>query len=250
MEMLKIRVIPILTFNGFSLVKTKQFNLPRTIGNPIQAARVYNSRNVDELVFIDIEATSQKRKINHVLVKKIIDECFMPITIGGGINSQEDIRDLLNIGADKVLIKTKAIEDVKFIKDSVNYFGGQCISIALDVVKKESGNYCLYHPKLKYDLNEFISNMNDCNVGEFVLNSVNEDGMMNGYDIELIEYISDKVDTPIIVAGGAGDLSHFKKLFKSGYSNAVAASSIFHFTQFTPQDVKMVLKEINIPVRI
>lgn len=250
MEMLKIRVIPILTFNGFSLVKTKQFTLPRTIGNPIQAARVYNSRNVDELVFIDIEATSQKRKINYTLVKKIIDECFMPITIGGGINSHQDIRDLLNIGADKVLIKTKAIEDVNFIKDSVNYFGGQCISIALDVVRNENGKYLLHHPKLEHDLLEFISKMNNCNVGEFVLNSVNQDGMMNGYDTELLDYILDKIDTPIIVAGGAGDLSHFKTLFKSGYSNAVAASSIFHFTQFTPQDVKLALKEINIPVRI
>lgn len=210
MEMLKTRVIPILTFNGFSLVKTKQFNLSRTIGNPIQAARVYNSRNVDELVFIDIKATSEKRKINHFLVKKIIDECFMPITIGGGISSHQDIRDLLNIGADKVLIKTKAIEDVNFINDSVEYFGSQCISIALDIVKNESGKYCLYHPKLKHDLFEFISNMNQCNVGEFVLNSVNKDGMMNGFDIELIEYVSDKVDAPVIAAGGAGDLSHFK----------------------------------------
>ena len=248
--MLKIRVIPILTFDGLSLVKTKQFTNPRTVGNPTQAARVYNSRNVDELVFVDIKATSQKRKINLNLVKKVIDECYMPVTIGGGINSFEDIRNLLNIGADKVLIKTKAIEDVQFIKDSVHYFGSQCISIAIDVFKNEKNEYCMFHPKLKINLVDFIKSMNQCKVGEFVLNSVNHDGMMNGFDMDLIKFFSKKIDTPIIVAGGAGDTNDFKALFESGFNDAVGASSIYHFTQYTPLDVKSALKEINIPVRI
>ena len=132
--MLKVRVIPILTFNGLSLVKTKQFKLPRIVGNPIQSARVFNSRDVDELVFIDIMASKMKRKINLNLVKNVIKECFMPVTIGGGISSFEDISDLLKIGADKVLIKTKALNDIDFIKNAVNYFGSQCISISVDVL--------------------------------------------------------------------------------------------------------------------
>ena len=113
--MLKVRLIPVMTFNGISLVKTKQFANARTVGNPIQVARVFNTRNVDELVFIDIKATEQGRKINLALVKKIIDECFMPVTIGGGIQTFEDINDLLRIGADKVLIKSMALKDPKFI---------------------------------------------------------------------------------------------------------------------------------------
>ena len=138
---------------------------------------------MDELVFVDIKATSQKRKINLNLVKKVIDECYMPVTIGGGINSFEDIRNLLNIGADKVLIKTKAIEDVQFIKDSVRYFGSQCISIAIDVFKNKEKKYCMFHPTLEINLLDFIKSMNQCKVGEFVLNSVNHDGKMNGFDI-------------------------------------------------------------------
>ena len=248
--MLKKRIIPILTFNGLHLVKTKQFSSPRTVGNPIQAARVFNSRNVDELVFIDINATSQNRKINLNLVRKVIDECYMPITIGGGINSFDDISNLLKIGADKVLIKTKAIEDLSFVRESVNYFGSQCISISVDIIKTNNGKYDLFHPKLKHDLFEFISNMTKVNVGEFVINSVDNDGMMNGYDIDMINIVSKKINIPIILAGGAGALSHFENLYKSNFNDAVGVSSLFYFTQFTPRDVKLKLKEINVPVRI
>ncbi len=248
--MLKKRIIPILTFNGFQLVKTKKFSNPRTIGNPIQSARVYNSRNVDELVFIDIYATKQKRKVNLNLVRKIIDECYMPVTIGGGINSFEDISNLLKIGADKVLIKSKAIEDISFIKKAVNYFGSQCISIALDVLKNDRDQYEIFYSGIKPDLFDFIDQINSIEVGEFVVNSVNNDGMMSGFDIQMIQTISKEIDTPLIVAGGAGNASHFKELYTSKYDEAVAASSIFHFTQFTPKDIKLAIKEINVPVRV
>ena len=120
--MLKVRIIPILTFNGFGLVKTKTFTNPRMVGNPVQTARVYNSRGVDELVFLDIFATSQKRKINLKLVADVIKECYMPVAIGGGIESIEDINALLKIGADKVVIKTKAITDKKFVSEAVSFF--------------------------------------------------------------------------------------------------------------------------------
>ena len=140
--MLKVRIIPILTFDGLSLVKTKQFKNPRIIGNPIQAARVYNSRNVDELVFIDIKATEQNRKINLPLVKKIIDECFMPVTIGGGIRSFEDINDLLGIGADKVLIKSMALQDPKFIINAQN-----CVHCKTCDIKEPSQNISWITPE-------------------------------------------------------------------------------------------------------
>jgi cyclase len=130
--MLKVRIIPILTFNGFGLVKTKKFTNPRMVGNPVQAARVYNSRGVDELVFVDIFASSQNRKVNLKLVADVIKECYMPVAIGGGIETIEDINNLLKIGADKVIIKTKALLDAKFIDEAVAFFGSQCISIAID----------------------------------------------------------------------------------------------------------------------
>tara|TARA_B110000263_G_C15305468_1_gene510128 strand:+ start:197 stop:943 length:747 start_codon:yes stop_codon:yes gene_type:complete len=248
--MLKVRIIPILTFDGLSLVKTKQFKNPRIIGNPIQAARVYNSRNVDELVFIDIMATKESRKINLGVVKKVIDECFMPVTIGGGITSFEDIKNLLNIGADKVLIKTKAINDFDFIKKSVGYFGSQCISISMDIFKHKD-IYKLQHTSNKnISLIKFIQIMKECKVGEFVINSIDNDGMMKGFDIVLMKELLKKINTPIIIVGGAGKLEHFTELYQSNYNGAVGASSIYHFTQFTPKEVKLFLNNICIPVRI
>lgn len=248
--MLKTRIIPVLTFNGISLVKTKQFDTVRTVGNPIQAARIYNSRNVDELIFVDIMATYQKRKVNLPLVKKIIDECFMPVTIGGGVETFEDINDLLRIGADKVIIKTKAIEDPSFISKAVDYFGSQCISIAVDV-ELINGNYFIQskiHSNIS--LEAFIHEMNNCQVGEYAVNAVHRDGMMEGYDQTLYKLVSEKTTCPIIAIGGAGNPTHFTDLIQKGFKGALAAASLFHFTQYTPQEIKKVLNAINIPVRI
>lgn len=248
--MLKQRIIPVLTFNGISLVKTKQFQRARTVGNPIQAARVYNSRNVDELIFVDIKATSQKRKINLPIVKKVIDECFMPVTIGGGISTFEDINNLLGIGADKVLIKSKAIKDPTFITESVQYFGSQCISIAVDVILKENQYWIYNENKESYRLKEYLNEMIDCNVGELVINAVHNDGIQNGFDIELYKIVSSMTKIPLVAVGGAGTPIHFSDLASSGYRGGMAGASIFHFTQYTPLDVKQTLKSNNFSVRL
>jgi cyclase len=248
--MLKVRLIPVMTFNGISLVKTKQFNSSRTVGNPIQAARVYNTRNVDELVFIDIKATEQNRKINLPLVKKVIDECFMPVSIGGGIRSFEDINDLLSIGADKVLIKSMALEDSNFIMEAVQYFGSQCISISVDAILEE-GKYWIYNQYQERKLLEtFVNKMNQCNVGELIVNAVHNDGMMKGYDTELYKKVTQLTSKPIVALGGAGDPSHFVSLAQTNFNGALAASSIYHFTQYTPSKVKLNLHKAKIPVRI
>ena len=248
--MLKVRLIPVMTFNGISLVKTKQFTNPRTVGNPIQVARVYNSRNVDELIFVDIKATEQGRNINLPLVKKVIDECFMPVTIGGGIRTFENINDLLGIGADKVLIKSMALKDPDFIVNAVDYFGSQCISIAVDVILA-GGEYWIQQKNDEKVLMEvFINKMNQCNVGEFVVNAVDNDGMMNGYDHNLYQKVTRITSKPIVALGGAGTPSHFIQLMQTGYNGALAAASIYHFTQFTPQEVKSTLNNAKIPVRI
>ena len=248
--MLKSRIIPILTFNGFGLVKTKQFNNPRTVGNPVQSARVYNSRGVDELVFIDIQASKQNRKINLKLVADVIKECYMPVSVGGGIQTIEDINNLLKIGADKVVIKTKAITDKDFIKNAVSFFGSQCICISVDAYKHED-EYLIYNElNEKIPLQQFVLDMINCNVGEFIVNSVDNDGMMNGFDIELINKVEGLTNIPIIAVGGGAKMEHYNELFSKTNVKAVGSASIFHFTQFTPLDIKIELKSINIPVRI
>jgi cyclase len=247
--MLKVRIIPILTFNGFGLVKTKKFANPRMLGNPVQAARVYNNRGVDELVFLDIFATIQKRKINLKLVAEVLKECFMPVSIGGGIKTIEDINDLLKIGADKVIIKTEALIEINFIKEAVSFFGSQCISISVDAFKTPEG-YKIYNLLgVDKSLDEFLQQMIDCKVGEFVLTSVDNDGMMNGFDIELIKHVENITNIPVIAVGGGGNLEHYNELFSKTNVQAVGSASIFHFSQYTPLDIKNELKSISIPVR-
>jgi len=177
--MLKIRIIPILTFNGFALVKTKQFKNPRMLGNPVQSARIFNSRGVDELIFLDIFASKQKRKINYKIVKDVIKECFMPVGIGGGINTVEDIYEILKIGADKVVIKTEALQNPKFIEDAANYYGSQCISISIDAYRNSDNNYMVYsETDVEISVIDFAKQMQDFGAGEIILNSVDNDGMM------------------------------------------------------------------------
>jgi len=221
------------------------------VGNPVQTARIYNSRGVDELVFLDIFATEQDRNLNLKLVSEVIKECFMPVSIGGGIKSLEDINDLLKIGADKVVIKTMALKDPKFIKDAVLFFGSQCISIAIDVIFKDQEYVIKTGPNFdEMNLTDFLNSMEDCDVGEYLLCSTDDDGMMNGFNIELVDYVSKLTNKPIIAIGGAGKPEHFVTLFETTNIEAAASSSIYHFTQYTPQDVKNSLKTRGFNVRL
>jgi cyclase len=248
--MLKIRIIPILTFNGFALVKTKQFSNPRMLGNPVQAARVYNSRGVDELIFLDIFATKQKRKINLKVVKEVIKECFMPVGIGGGIDSLDDINNLLQIGADKVLIKTIALKSPEFIKSASNFFGSQCISVCIDIINRDN-KYIVYNDLgIELGMNDYIKIVQDMGAGEIVLNNVDHDGMMNGFDEILLKNALEISNIPIVYVGGGGQLNDFESLFQNTSCNAVGSGSIFHFTQYTPLDIKNTLKKIGKPVRV
>ncbi len=249
--MLKKRVIPVLTFNGFALVKTKQFGNPRMVGNPMQAARVYNSRNVDELVFIDIFATSQKRKLNLAVVKQVINECFMPVTIGGGIDSINDINNLLQIGADKVVLKSVALHNPAFIKEAVKIFGSQCIVVSVDVYKAD-GQLKVYESADNHsrDAISFIKEVEDLGAGELFINDVLNDGMMNGFDVKMFTDISVNTNLPIIAGGGGGIPDHFPELLVNPNVTGVAAASLFHFTQYTPFDIKFSINKKGYPVRL
>jgi cyclase len=248
--MLKIRIIPILTFNGFALVKTKQFLNPRMVGNPVQAARVYNSRGVDELVFLDIFASTQNRKNNIKIVKDVIKECFMPVAIGGAIQNIDDINALLQIGADKVVLKTEALKNPNFVKEASSFFGAQCITIAVDA-KKEDKNYIIHNNLgIKISLEEYINQMQELGAGEIIVNSVDHDGMMNGFDIALMQKAEAISNVPMVCVGGGGNMDHYVELFSKTNCEAVGSASIFHFTQYTPLDIKYSLLKIGKPVRL
>jgi cyclase len=248
--MLKIRIIPILTFNGFALVKTKQYSNPRMVGNAVQAARVYNSRGVDELVFIDIFASEQKRKLNLHLVRDIIKECLMPIGIGGAITTLDDINNLLKIGADKVIIKNAALTNPDFIRQAAQVYGSQCVTIAVDA-KMNGDEYHIYNKLgIQITLADFIKRSEDLGAGELIVNSVENDGMMNGFNLKLMNHIEQLTSLPIVACGGGGNPKHYTELFQQTTIEAVASASIFHFTQYTPNDIKQELNSIGKPVRI
>lgn len=249
--MLKIRLIPVLTFNGIALVKSKQFNAnPRMVGNPVQAAKVFNSRNVDELMFLDIYATRQSRKINLNLVEKVINECYMPVSIGGNIANLDDVNNLLKIGADKVVINSHAMSS-DFINNASKEFGESTIIFSIDVKTENNGDkYIIYHNKKVLLNQEELQRIDELSFGELLISSVNNDGMMSGYDTELYNVFKGAVNRPIILNGGAGNAGHFSDLFKKCEVQAVAASSIFYFTQNTPNDIKKEISTIRANVRI
>ena len=245
----KIRLIPVLTFNGISLVKTKQFGSPRTVGNPVQSARVFNMRCADELIFLDITASKQERKINLKLVKEVLNECFMPVGVGGGINSLEDINDLLRIGADKVVLKTIALSNPAFVKEAAKEFGSQCVCIAVDVIKVD-GQWKIHNLLgIDKELEDFIKEMEDLGAGELFVTSVAHEGMMDGFDIDLAHKVNGMSKLPIIFNGGAKDPESFADLLGEAYFEGIAASSIFSFTQFTNLDVISILAQKEFPVR-
>jgi imidazole glycerol-phosphate synthase subunit HisF len=248
--MLKLRIIPILTFNGFALVKTKRFEAARMVGNPIQAARVYNSRGVDELVFVDILASPQERNLDITLVKDILRECYMPVAVGGGIASLDDISVLLTAGADKVVLKSAAIRTSEFVSDAAKRFGAQCICIAADA-KKSSEGYIVYNPfEPNLRLEDFVSRVESAGAGELIISSVDRDGTMTGFDTDLIALTESLSTLPIIACGGAGNPGHFRELFERCPIEAAAAASIFHFTRYTPNDIKRELHQAAKPVRL
>lgn len=253
--MLKVRVIPILLFKNpeIGLVKSIRFDNLRTVGNPINAARVYNARNVDELIFLDIGARRDNRPIDSITVKKILDECFMPVTVGGKIETADDVRKLLLIGADKVSINTSGINNPELISRISNSYGSQCLVISIDA-KKINGKYRVFSQAGQMDTgleaSQWAKKAESLGAGEILITSIDKEGGMNGYDIDLTAKISSAVNIPVIAHGGAGSPRHIIDAVKLGKASAVAAASIFHFTHWTPMTVKQEMNQAGIPVRL
>ena len=229
--MLGIRVIPCLLWQGGGLVKTTKFRQPNYIGDATNAIRIFNEKEVDELMLLDIEASVKGRRPNLELIRQIASECFMPLSYGGGVASLQDVKDILSLGVEKVCINTKAVQEPSFIKEATTTFGSSTIAVCIDykktllgknVVTGISGSF-----KSKYDPVQFASLMEEMGAGELVLNSIDRDGTMTGYDIETIRKIADTVSIPVIALGGAGNINHLFEAIDKTHVSAVAAGSMF-----------------------
>ncbi|HIP36690.1 MAG TPA: imidazole glycerol phosphate synthase subunit HisF [Crocinitomix sp.] len=249
--MLKHRVIPCVLLKDWQLVKSIGFESYRTIGHPTSTARIYNARDVDELIVLDIDASLNDEEINTEIITDIADECFMPLTIGGGITTIDDIYKVLNAGADKISINSIALEDLEFIKKASSLFGSQCIVCSIDV-KKVDNNYKVFSKKKGIlDINPLMlaKQYQEHGAGEILLTSVDYEGLTKGYDIELMQLFKDELKIPVILNGGMGEPLDAVKAIQNG-ADAVAAAYIFHFSQFTPDDIKKILNNHKLAVRL
>jgi cyclase len=252
--MLKVRIIPTLLYKNFGLVKGTAFNSWRRVGGVLQAVKVYNLREVDELIFLDISATLEGRSPDFSLIDDIADECFMPLTVGGGIRTLDDVTRLLKVGADKIAINTIAVENPSFIQSVADTFGSQCVVVSIDYVRVDSNRHEVYsHSGRKatgLSPEQFAMECERLGAGELLLTSIDNDGMMNGYDLECLRRVAETVSIPVIASGGAGNFQHMVEALHVGKASAVAAASMFHFTEQTPLEAKAYLKMKDIPVRI
>ena len=231
--MFRPRIIPVLLLKGNALVKSKGFKDFRYIGDPINAVKVFNDLKADELVFLDIEATKEKRTISTELVRQVGEEANMPFAVGGGIKNLDEIQNIIAKGAEKVIINTCAVENPKFIREASDNFGSSTIVVCIDVKKKFfSGNVVWSNSgskSSKYSPKDFAKLMEENGAGEIIIQSINKDGTMSGYDLDLIKEISTTVTIPVVALGGAGNLEDMIEGYKKGFASALAAGSLFVF---------------------
>jgi cyclase len=251
--MLKVRVIPTLLWKDFGLVKGVGFDSWRRVGTILPAIKVYNARDVDELILVEITATGEEREPDYESVADLSAECFVPLTIGGGIRTVEHITRLLHAGADKVSINTAAYEKPSLVTEAANRFGAQCIVASIDVRRSPDGRYECYGRSgttaTGREPTEWARELEDRGAGEILLTSVDRDGTMSGYDLDLIKRVSESVRMPVIASGGAGEYQHMLSAVSHGGASAVAAASIFHFTPKTPLEAKRFLAKSGVAVR-
>lgn len=251
--MLKVRIIPTLLLKNFGLVKGVSFNSWRRVGSILPSIKLYNSRDVDELILVDITASQEGNNPDYDLVNDLSVESYVPFTVGGGITEVDQILSLLHAGADKVSINSSAYSNSTLIEQAANRFGTQCVVASIDVLKMDNGKYSCYSHSGTVDTGkdpvEWAKNLMDKGAGEILLTSIDRDGTMQGYDLELVEKVVKAVSLPVIASGGAGNYQHMVDVIQKSGASAVAAASIFHFTELTPAGAKVALLESGIPVR-
>jgi cyclase len=253
--MLKVRIIPCLDVDKGRVVKGVSFIDLIDAGDPVEQAKLYNDQGADELTFLDITASHEGRGTIYDIVKRTADSCFMPLTVGGGIRTLDDVRKLLDCGADKISVNSTAVNDPQFVKDVSGKCGSQCIVVAIDARAKADGSgwEVFTHGGRKetgLDAVEWARRMADYGAGEILLTSMDRDGQKSGFDLELTRAVADSVPVPVIASGGVGNLQHLVDGVKEGHASAVLAASIFHFGTYTIGQAKKALDEAGIPVRL
>ena len=251
--MLKNRIIPCLDVKKGRVVKGINFVDLKDAGDPVEQAKIYSEGGADEICFLDITASNENRDIIYEVVEKTSKKCFVPLTVGGGIKSIEDISKLLNCGADKVSINTAAVQNSEVVKESSQKFGSQCIVVAIDA-KNNGDIWEIYthggRNKTGIDAIKFAKKMEESGAGELLVTSMDRDGTQLGYDIDLMSKISSRVNIPVIASGGVGNLDHLVDGIKLGKASAVLAASIFHYGKHSIKQAKEYLDSKGIPVRI
>lgn len=251
--MLAKRIIPCLDVKDGRVVKGVNFLNLQDAGDPVENGKFYDSEGADELCFLDITASSDRRNIILDMVKRVAETVHIPFTVGGGIRTVEDVRLILENGADKISINTSAVQNPRLITESAEKFGSQCILVAIDAKKNNKGGWTVYlnggRTPTELDAIEWAIEAMKLGAGEILLTSMDRDGTRDGYDLELTRNLSEAVDIPVIASGGAGSIDHLYDGFTKGKADAVLAASIFHFREISIKEVKESLKARGIPVR-
>jgi cyclase len=251
---LKVRVIPCLDVKGGRVVKGVNFVNLRDAGDPVDAARAYDAAGADELCFLDITASHENRGIILDVVRRTAERCFMPLTVGGGIRTIEDIRKLLLAGADKVSINTAAVANRDFVRETAEKFGSQCIVVAIDAKAVDAGRWEIFthggRNPTGIDAVAYAREVTSLGAGELLLTSMDRDGTGDGFDTALTRAVADAVSVPVIASGGAGRLDHLVEVVRDGRASAVLAASIFHFGTYALADAKRYMAERGIPMRL
>jgi len=248
------RIIPCLDIDRGRVVKGIKFVSLKDAGDPVSCAKAYDQQKADELVFLDITASHEKRRTMIEVAEKVAATIFIPFTVGGGINKVQDIRELLATGCDKVSINTSAIKNPKFILEASRRFGSQCIVVAIDAKRETKDRWGVYthggRNPAGLDAIQWAKKAAKLGAGEILLTSMDCDGTKDGYDLELTRRVSESVKIPVIASGGAGNLNHLYEAFSAGKADACLAASIFHFGEFTIPETKTFLRAKGIPVRL
>ena len=251
--MLTARVIPCLDVKDGRVVKGINFVSLRDAGDPVEQARVYDRAGADELCFLDITASHEKRDIMLDVVARTAEVCFMPLTVGGGVRATDDIRTLLLAGADKVAINTAAVEDPDFVRAGAEKFGSQCIVVAVDAKRSAAGGFEVFthggRAPTGLDALDWVKRMAALGAGEILLTSMDRDGTRQGYDLELTRAVADSLTIPVIASGGVGVLDHLVEGIRDGHASAVLAASIFHFGEHSIAEAKAHMAAAGVPVR-
>ena len=234
------------------LKKPVRFKNPRTVANPVSIARVFEERQVDELILVDRGASLGRDVVDPDLATNIAEQLFVPFTFGGGLQTVDQMRSVIQAGAEKVVINTGAVREPNLVTEAAAEFGSQCVVVSIDALRGDS-SYTVVAKSgseaTEFDAVEWAHQVEDLGAGELIVNSISHEGTMTGYDIDLISRITDSVGIPVIAAGGCGKPEHFVNVVKDGNASAVAAASIFHYTKYTPNMVKGVMSKAGIPVR-